>query len=84
MTRGLIPIGECGLLSRPNAMRYCGQIGEERFDREVAPHGVPAASAKSGSICGKTWTPRPGGCPATVLAARPPPPQRTVGKLPVQ
>lgn len=38
MTRALIPIGECGLLSRRNAMRYCGCLGEEKFDRIVAPH----------------------------------------------
>ncbi len=37
MSREPIPLGECGLLSRRNAMRYCGQLGEERFDREVAP-----------------------------------------------
>jgi hypothetical protein len=26
----------CGLLTRRNAMFYCGQLGKERFDREVA------------------------------------------------
>jgi hypothetical protein len=41
MTRRQIPIGECGLLNRRNAMLYCGQLGEERFDREVAPHCPP-------------------------------------------
>jgi hypothetical protein len=41
LSREPIPIGECGLLSRRNAMRYCGQLGEERFDREVAPHCPP-------------------------------------------
>lgn len=40
-SRALIPIGECGLLSRRNAMRWCGQLGEERFDREVAPRCAP-------------------------------------------
>lgn len=39
--RALIPIGECGLLTRRNAMRWCGQIGEERFAREVEPVCVP-------------------------------------------
>lgn len=34
----LIPIGECGLLSRRNARRYCGCLGEELFDLKVAPH----------------------------------------------
>jgi hypothetical protein len=38
MTRALIPLGECGLLSRRNALRYCGCLGEEKFDRLVAPH----------------------------------------------
>lgn len=36
MSRDPIPLGECGLLTRKNAMRYCGQLGDERFDREVA------------------------------------------------
>ena len=36
--KNLIPLGECGLLSRRNARRYCGCLGEERFDREVGPH----------------------------------------------
>lgn len=35
--REVIPLGECGLLTCKNAMRYCGQLGDERFDREVAP-----------------------------------------------
>lgn len=39
--RAVLPIGECGLLTRRNAMRWCGQIGEERFDREVAPRCTP-------------------------------------------
>ncbi len=39
--RAVLPIGECGLLSRRNAMRWCGQLGEERFDREVAPRCAP-------------------------------------------
>jgi hypothetical protein len=38
MTRAIIPIGECGLLSRRNALRYCGCLGEEKFDQIVAPH----------------------------------------------
>lgn len=38
MARAIIPIGECGLLSRRNARRYCGGLGEERFDRVVGPH----------------------------------------------
>jgi hypothetical protein len=41
VTRPAIRLDECGLLSRRNAMRYCGQLGEERFDREVAPHCAP-------------------------------------------
>ena len=36
--RNLIPIDECGLLSRRNARRYCGCLSEARFDFEVAPH----------------------------------------------
>ena len=39
--RALISLGECGLLTWRNAMRYCGQLGEERFDREVAPRCRP-------------------------------------------
>lgn len=39
--RGVIPLGECGLLTRKNAMRYCGQLGDERFDREVVPRCRP-------------------------------------------
>lgn len=38
MSRTRIPLSECGLLSRANARRYCGCLGEERFDREVGPH----------------------------------------------
>lgn len=38
MARTIIPISECGLLSRRNARRYCGGLGEERFDRVVGPH----------------------------------------------
>jgi hypothetical protein len=41
MTRPAIRLDECGLLTRRNAMRWCGQIGEERFDREVAPLCAP-------------------------------------------
>lgn len=41
MARAEIRLDECGLLSRRNAMRYCGQLGEERFDREVAPRCAP-------------------------------------------
>jgi hypothetical protein len=33
-----IPKSECRLLSRVDARRYCGGLGNERFDREVAPH----------------------------------------------
>ena len=39
--RERISLGDCGLLTRRNAMRYCGQIGDERFDREVVPHCPP-------------------------------------------
>ncbi len=35
-----IPKSECRLLSRVDARRYCGGLGNERFDREVAPHCV--------------------------------------------
>lgn len=38
MSRTRIPLSECGLLSRANARRYCGCLGDERFDREVGPH----------------------------------------------
>jgi hypothetical protein len=38
MGRTRIPLSDCGLLSRRNARRYCGCLGEERFDREVGPH----------------------------------------------
>lgn len=41
MARAAIPLDECRLLTRRNAMRYCGQLGEERFDREVAPVCAP-------------------------------------------
>jgi hypothetical protein len=41
MSRQAIPVGECGLLTRRNAMRYCGQLGDERFAREVAPTCTP-------------------------------------------
>ena len=41
MPRAAIRLDECGLLSRRNAMQYCGQLGEERFDREVAPRCAP-------------------------------------------
>lgn len=37
MARTLMPLSDCGLLSRANARRYCGCLGEERFDREVGP-----------------------------------------------
>lgn len=33
-----IPKNECRLLSRADARRYCGGLGNERFDREVVPH----------------------------------------------
>jgi hypothetical protein len=36
--QNIIPLSECGLLSRRNARRYCGCLGEESFDREVGPH----------------------------------------------
>jgi hypothetical protein len=41
MARRLIPKSECRLLSRADARRYCGGLGDERFDREVVPHCVP-------------------------------------------
>jgi len=41
VSRTHIPLSECGLLSRTNARRYCGCLGEERFDREVGPHVRP-------------------------------------------
>lgn len=41
MPRRLIPKSECRLLSRADARRYCGGLGDERFDREVAPHCAP-------------------------------------------
>lgn len=41
MPRAAIPLDECALLTRRNAMRYCGQLGDERFDREVAPRCRP-------------------------------------------
>ena len=41
MTRRPIPKSECRLLSRADARRYCGGLGDERFDREVAPHCTP-------------------------------------------
>jgi hypothetical protein len=40
MARRPIPKSECRLLSRSDARRYCGGLGDERFDREVAPHCV--------------------------------------------
>jgi hypothetical protein len=39
--RRQISIAECGLLTCRNAIAYCGQLGEERFDREVAPYCPP-------------------------------------------
>src|SRR5262249_17141739 len=41
MTKPTIRLDECGLLTRRNAMRYCGQLGDERFDREVVPACMP-------------------------------------------
>jgi len=41
MPRRPIPKSECRLLSRADARRYCGGLGDERFDREVAPHCTP-------------------------------------------
>lgn len=41
MARRPIPKSECRLLSRADARRYCGGLGEERFDREVGPHVAP-------------------------------------------
>lgn len=38
MARRPIPKSECRLLSRADARRYCGGLGDERFDREVGPH----------------------------------------------
>jgi len=40
MPRRSISKNECRLLSRADSRRYCGGLGEERFDREVAPHCV--------------------------------------------
>lgn len=37
----LIPYGECRLLSRANARRYVGDIGEEKFMNLVRPHLTP-------------------------------------------
>jgi hypothetical protein len=31
-----VPLSECGLLTPKNARFYCGQLGEEKFDRCVA------------------------------------------------
>lgn len=41
MARRPIPKSECRLLSRADAKRYCGGLGDERFDREVGPHVSP-------------------------------------------
>src|SRR4051812_46459345 len=41
VARAVIRLDECGLLTRRNAMRWCGQLGEERFDREVVPVCAP-------------------------------------------
>ena len=38
MSRTKIPLSECALLSRSNAQRYVGCLGDERFKREVEPH----------------------------------------------
>ena len=38
--RRSIPKSECRLLPRADARRYCGGLGNERFDREVAPYCV--------------------------------------------
>lgn len=38
MSRQPIPLDQCRLLSRTNARQYVGGLGEETFDREVAPH----------------------------------------------
>lgn len=38
MSRTPIPLNECALLSRANARRYVGCLGDERFKREVEPH----------------------------------------------
>jgi hypothetical protein len=46
MTRTYIPLSDCGLLSRTNARRYCGCLGEERFDREVGPVSRPGCWAR--------------------------------------
>ncbi len=40
MPRQPIPKSECRLPPRADARRYCGGPGNERFDREVAPHCV--------------------------------------------
>lgn len=41
MARTRIPLSDCGLLSRMNARRYCGCLGEDKFDRIVGPHVRP-------------------------------------------
>ena len=41
MPRRPIPKCECRLLSRADARRYCGGLGDERFDREVGPYCAP-------------------------------------------
>jgi hypothetical protein len=41
LARQRIRHDECALLSRQNAMRYVGGLGDERFDREVGPFVTP-------------------------------------------
>ena len=38
MGRRPIPKSQCRLLTRSDARRYCGGLGEGRFDREVGPY----------------------------------------------
>ncbi|MBL8582819.1 MAG: hypothetical protein JNL61_11410 [Rhizobiaceae bacterium] len=63
MPRRSIPLGECGLLSRANARRYCGGLGEDRFDREVGPHVTPRMLGGERFYARKeldAWIDRPG------------------------
>lgn len=63
MSRRAIPLGECGLLSRSNARRYCGGLGEDRFDREVGPFVTPRRIGGERFYARKeldAWIDRPG------------------------
>ena len=46
MARQRIPLSDCGLLSRANARRFVGCLGDERFDREVGPFVTPRIIGK--------------------------------------